>query len=280
MVTARSRVNDIRNRFEPTHSGDGSYTVPKRNNQPINDITQLESPPRGQAVFNVQQDTVEQAMRTGEEVNFINSKGESISIKVIPVNDDANGNYNVTIDGHTVSVSSEIGISSTIAGITNMIEFGSAMGMPEGVRQFPDALVIKKDVGPEVRVKTKDGETVFNAGARYTSDHQLIFYGSEQWIHDAELYYHEIGHGLGRDINSDLLGRLHRALNNSDKPITAPSSMVDANPYGWQKIHDAEAFAAYIHAKNHGEVALQQFRETFPLQAEYIDKTIFGQSPG
>jgi len=240
-------------------------------------------------------------MRTGEEVNFINSKGESISIKVIPVNDDANGNYNVTIDGHTVSVSSEIGISSTIAGITNMIEFGSAMGMPEGVRQFPDALVIKKDVGPEVRVKTKDGETVFNAGARYTSDHQLIFYGSEQWIHDAELYYHEIGHGLGRDINSDLLGRLHRALNNSDKPITAPSSMVDANPYGWQKIHDAaaadnnlvsnyassspnesfaEAFAAYIHAKNHGEVALQQFRETFPLQAEYIDKTIFGQSPG
>jgi len=229
---------DINNHLEPTYSGDGSYTLPKIDSRPVNNITQHESPPRGQALYDTQQDAVEQAIRTGEDVGFTNSNGDELVIKVMPVNGGTNGNYTVSIDGHTVSVSSEIGIGSTIVGIANMIEFGSSMGVPKGVRQFPDALVFKKDIGPEVQITTKDGDRVFNAGARYTREHQLIYFSAEQRIHDAELYYHEIGHGLGLDINSDIFARLFQSLFNSDKPIAPPNSQVDSNPFGWQKIHD------------------------------------------
>ncbi len=72
-------------------------------------ISRLESPQRDQALFDSQQDAVEQSLRTGEEVEFENSNGDIIAVKVETLSSGSNGNYTVHVGDQSFSVDSEIG---------------------------------------------------------------------------------------------------------------------------------------------------------------------------
>jgi len=247
-------------------------------------------PPRDQGVYDNQQDAIEEAMRTGEPVSFVNSQGEILTVSVLPSVLEARGRYEVVINGKSMYVTSEISLEDTIAGIANVVEFGSTMGVQEGIRQYPDHLVFKK--GPRA-----DNPLI---GADYDNNHEMVFYHGNQYIDEQGLYYHEIAHGINHDFNTP--ENTGTSLSYEEQPPTAGSfGYVPAwLPPGWPEVYAqavangnlvsnyagespseafAEAYAAYMHAKSHGPAALQEFREQFPLQAGFIDETIFGITP-
>lgn len=254
----------------PLIEGDGSYTLPDGDES----VFKSETPQRDQITYRRQQNAIEAAIRTGDEVEFVNSDGQAIPVSVEKVDGpDDSAYYEVTVGDESFSVESEIGIADTISGISNIIEFGSTIGTADGIRQFPDSVRYLK--------APKTSSSGANRLATYSSDHRLTFNNGNAYIEDAELYFHELGHGIGNDLDGDVEGE-----------------PVDASPAGWADIHNelakdpdnflsdysntndresfAEAFAAYSVAKSHGEEALQEFREAFPVEAEYLDNNVFG----
>jgi len=271
----RLEVNsDVENANVPQNTGTGEYELPTNRDF---STTRLESPQRDQGLFDQQQDAIEESMRTGEEVEFETSDGVIHTILVETNSYRNSANYTVHVDDRTFKVESEIGLEETIEGVASVVEFGSTMDIKEELNPFPDTLKFDKDRRTK---QDKDGTKFYvNDLATYSKDHQLTYYKGDENINNAELYYHEIGHGIGRQLDDNTNGT------NDSSPAGWPKIDAHEEYYGNlvteyadknNKESFAEAFAAYVNAKNHGEDALKDFRAAYPVQAAYIDEEVFG----
>jgi len=272
----QARQRDVNGNFdtvdEPKLQGDGRYELP--DGTAGNITTSLEAPRRDQAFLDAQQDAIEESIRTGESVEFLNSNGEIIQVRVELDSTGVSSKYKVHVDGHSFELESEIGQVDTIAGVADIVEFGSTMGVPEGIRQYPDSVLFDRDAHKD------------NWRASYGENHRMTFFEGTDYLQSRERYHHEIAHGIGRDLHDD------KEVSKVDDEDIRESS-----PEDWHAIDDeigknnghvsgyadfnesegfAEAFAAYMNAKEHGPEALEEFREAYKLQADYIDEYVFG----
>jgi len=269
--------NDIANLNEVQHPDDGRYTLPHEDSTHV--TTGAATPEIGQAAYDQQQNAIEEALRTGESVEFRNSDGDIVEVKIEKQSGRKSADYKVTVDGNSsFDVRSEIGIGDTIAGLTTVINSGSTLNVSEGIRTYPDELKFLKDQ------KSSGGigglfEEKKTTPADYTSGHTMRFYRGDTFIQDQSLYNHEIAHGIGRDLDDASWslsrdaspagwGEVMKAAQAEDKDsITNYAGESDAENF-------AEAFSAYINARNHGPEALETFKENYKHQSEYIEREI------
>jgi len=149
-------------------------------------------------------------LRTGESVDFVNANGDTEHIEIERQSGNAAGENRVTVNGeHSFDVKSEIAIDDTIAGLTMVINAGTTLDVAEGIRQFPNEIEFLKD----------EKSSNADAAADYNSDHRMRFFRGDELIQNQNIYNHEIGHGIGWDL---------------DDAVWGPSR--DYSPAGWPDV--------------------------------------------
>jgi|GEM_PF-6533638 len=226
---------------------------------------------------------IEEAFRTGNEVDFVNySRPVAVGTA-----------YQLLVDGKPVHLNSELSFEDTINGIRLILDTATTMPVRDGVRRFPNTLVFKKGAGP----LTSDGNGgTGNSHGRYNSEHLMTIYDGLSRLGNDYLYHHEIAHGIARDLR-DKIGPLKEGANDIVESLFGkPLYQEDAIPEGWTGVYNAavangnlvspyanknpqegfaEAFALYLAALSQGPAALQTFRTTYPLQTEFLEQRLF-----
>lgn len=268
--------NDIENIDVPTSDTSTTYQLPDGSGN----ISTNDSLPRNQAAYDLQQDAIETAIRTGEPVDFVNSEGKTISVTVEAIQDGSAGEFNVKVDGDEFTVTSELGIAETIGGIASIVEFGSALELPQTIRRFPDSVTFDKHYKTE-----DDGSLNTNTNATYSSDHNVTYWegSGDSNFQSTQRYYHELAHGIARDLpdsDGSLPAGWEAVFNDVGKPGGEDYVSGYGTPArGGPKEAFAETFAAYMQARDYGSAELQIFRDHFPSQAQYIEEYVLGITP-
>ena len=255
---------DIGNATE-TNDGDSDYQVPTGDDAAINSTA--DEVEIGQVAFDAQQDAIEESIRTGEEVEFVNSVGNSVGVTVTSIPGTTTASYSVEVregsETDTFTVNSEIGTENTIAGIANIVDWGSSLETAgPDVPAYPGTVNFRQESDPR-RGASASG-----------SINTIDFYDGTANL-TKTTYIHEMGHIIGYALND---------ANTEDHRFS---------PAGWGEVLDgaagdvseyrvtsaeefSEALAAYVNAADHGPEALAEFREAFPDRAAYIENKILG----
>lgn len=270
--TARiAAENDVENAAEQAHGADGVYEVPDGTDFTIG--AEAHQPEIGQEAFDAQQDAIEQAIRTGEEVSFVNGAGETVMVTVTPLENGGSASYSVQVreysirdSGHrqvdtsSFTLNSEIGTEETITALANIIDWGSSLDtVGAKVPDFPGTIDLRQ-------------EWDSTAAASYDGpiDTMTFFNGTANI--NKSTYIHELGHAIGWALGETGSVFPYSPVDWEDVISSASGSVSEYAPNPQEEF--SEALAAYINAADHGPEALAEFREAFPDRAAYIENYI------
>lgn len=257
---------DIENVAEKD-DGDADYEVPEGDDFTIGSTAnEVEI---GQAAFDAQQDAIEESIRTGEEVEFVNSVGDTVGVTVTPNPGSGNdtASYSVQVrEGSrtdTFNVDSEIGTENTIASIANIVDWGSSLAVAgPNVPAYPTVVQLRQERDPVA------------AASVFGSTGTMLFYNGTANINRAT-YVHEMGHIIGYALNDASTEEWRFSPAGWEEVLAGAEGDVSQYLLNPQE-EFSEALAAYANAAEHGPEALAAFREAFPDRSAYIEENILG----
>ncbi|MFP2899447.1 hypothetical protein [Corallococcus sp. 4LFB] len=228
-------------------------------------------------LINPRRAAVEEALATGNPVPFTNTDGktEQVSVTQLPGGVAGGGDdvYVVTVGNDRFTVRVEEGADVDAEAVLAQV-IDSYSETPEDLRGSLEHVVIKGEADPE------------GAAAR-AGDGTITFYGGEANV-TADIFHHEIGHLIGRqveDANDSWLSGILEKLAGEPPPI--PDGWADAaaadgnhlNDYTEESFEDsgvytedfAEAWSEYMRALDDGPEALAEFERTYPERSEILE---------
>lgn len=240
--------------FNLTDSGDFTVSAGANN------------PGKGQALFDSQQQAVEEAIKTGEPTAFVSKNGETITVEVTRLDGSGGASYEIKLDdGSSFRIDSEWSTEDTIGGIANVIDWGITLGTAEGVAAFPEA------------VQFLAGNKRPGAAAQADQVEDVMTFFGEGTLNQIT-YNHEQGHFIGNTLATDQSGQnvtpdgWQDVLDNAAADGIGPVSAYVDNPGE----EFAEAVAAYANARDHGPEALAEFKAAYPHRAAFLEEHVFG----
>ncbi len=268
---------DFENAAEQEHGANGVYEVPDGTDATIGSAAH--QPEIGQAAFDTQQDAIEQAIRTGEEVSFVNGAGETVRVTVTPQVNGGSASYTVQVrefsdagfgrirvETSSFTLNSEIGTEETITALANIVDWGSSLEtVGANVPDFPGIINLRQERDP-------------SAAASYSgpTDTMNFFNGTANI--NKSTYIHEMGHAIGYALAESGATFQYSPAGWEDVLAGANGSVSEyvLNP----QEEFSEALAAYVNAADHGPEALAEFRAAFPDRAAFIETNILSVDSG
>ncbi|MBN8233083.1 hypothetical protein JYK02_36770 [Corallococcus macrosporus] len=228
-------------------------------------------------LINPRRAAVEEALETGKTVPFTNTDGktEQVSVTQLPPGFAGGGDdvYVVTVGDDRFTVRVEEGADADAEAVLAQV-IDSYSETPEDLRGSLERVVIKKDPDPD------------NAAAR-AGDGTITFYNGGEYVTD-DIFHHEIGHLIGRQVenaNDTWLSRILEQYAGEPPPIPdgwAEAAAADGNhlnEYTEDSFNDsgvytedfAEAWSEYMRALDGGPKALAEFERTYPGRSEILE---------
>jgi len=263
---SRLQAGNLPNQIEQNISAPGgSYSVPDKDDNGI--PSTANNPGKGQLLFNSQQEAVEQAIKTGESVEFVNQDGETIKLVIIQLNGPGGASYHVSLNGGEdhVRVDSEWSTEDTISGIANIIDWGSTFGAAESVPSFPQSVIFaSRNHDPDPNAPQ----------ASVVGDGDMIFFGGESL--NRVVYNHEQAHVIGIELSTR---QTHYATPEGWAEVVneaAENGIHRVSQYAYRSPAEsfAESVAAYVNARNNGPEALAQFKAAYPYRSAFIEEHV------
>ena len=248
-----------------TDDGGGDYEVPDGDDDTIgNTADDVEI---GQIAFDAQQNAIEESIRTGEEVKFVNSTGNTVGVTVTATPGNGAASYSVVVregrETNTFTVNSEIGTENTMAGIANIVDWGSSLTTKNpGVPAYPGTVNFRQESDPEAAANV------------YGPDNVMTFFDGTSYINKTT-YIHELGHVIGYALHDNGSGDERYSPDGWEEVLDGAAGDVSEYTDNAQE-QFSEALAAYVNAADHGPEALAEFREAFPDRSAYIESMILG----
>ncbi|GMT98396.1 hypothetical protein KH5H1_25150 [Corallococcus caeni] len=226
-------------------------------------------------LINPRHAAVEEALATGNTVPFTNTDGKTEQVSITPVslpfgNSDL---YVVRVGDDTFTVSIEEGSDADAADVLTQV-IDSYSETPEDLRGSLEHVVVKKDPDPD------------GAAAR-AGDGTITFYDGQANV-TADIFHHEIGHLIGRqveDANDSILSGIFERLSGEPPPI--PDGWAEAAASDGNHLNDyteesfeksgvytedfAEAWSEYMRALDGGPKALARFEQMYPERSEILE---------
>jgi len=273
---------DFENLAEPDDGIEDDYEPPAasgiESGRPGFTISSTANQPEvGQVAFDAQQDAIEQAIQTGEEVSFVNGTGQSVYVTVTPVDGYGFGPASYTVQVRegdktdTIRIDSELSTEDTIAAIANIVDWGSSL----------------ETVGPDVPTFPKRiefrAERDHRAAASYTNSlGRMTFFNGLENV-NFSTYVHEQAHVIGYALHDPdpASDDFHSTPEGWEEVIegSASPSPSDYGPDSNTGEDFAESVAAYMVASRHGPEALAEFREAYPDRSAYIEEFVINPGP-
>jgi len=251
--------------------GEDGYTISSTANQPE----------VGQEAFDAQQNAIEQAIKTGEEVSFVNGNGETVHVTVTPLQGNGAASYSVQVRENdrtsTVEINSELGTEDTIASIAKIVDWGSSLDTKgPHIPNFPEVINFRMEYEESAAASYAD---------RYEDQPGTMNFFNGTTNINYSTYNHEQAHAIGYALHDpDPANDDYHSTPQGWEDVIAGSSssspsVSDYGPNSNSGEDFAESVAAYMLASKHGPEALAEFREMYPDRSTYIERYVLNTEP-
>ncbi|QSQ27598.1 hypothetical protein JY651_22960 [Pyxidicoccus parkwayensis] len=226
---------------------------------------------------NPRREAIEQSLATGATVPFTNTDGktEQVYVQQIPGGINGDSSYVVRVGDDQFTVTVEAGADVDVADVVTQV-VDSYSETPEDLRGSLNHVVIKGKADPGGAAATANSDTG-----------TITFYGGEANVTE-DIFHHEIGHLIGRqveDANDTFLSRIIESV--IGQPPGIPDGWSEAaaadgnhlNEYTEESFEEsgtytedfAEAWSEYMRAIDQGPEALEKFEETYPERSKILE---------
>jgi hypothetical protein len=233
-------------------------------------------PPLGKPL-NPGRAAIEQTLATGATVPFTNTDGktEQVSVRQLPGGINGDSVYVVRVGDDQFTVTVEEGSDVDLASVLTQV-VDSYSETPEDLRGSLEHVVIKAEADPGGAAATANSD-----------DGTITFYGGEANV-TADIFHHEIGHLIGRQVenanDSFLSGIIERI---TGEPPGIPDGWSEAAAADGNHLNEytedsyaesgtytedfAEAWSEYQRAIDQGPEALARFERQYPERAKILE---------
>lgn len=228
---------------------------------------------------------IEQAIETGEPVEFTNGAGQTEQVSVRQTGtEDGKDVYAVTVGEDTVNVKipPEHDAGQVISEVADYYT-----QQPPHLRDALEQVVIENGGNPQDPYWEEQYDIPGFTSAATGGNGTITFYHGTQNINQG-IFDHEMGHLAGEKIEGEQDSFFDRIADEvTDAPHNVPEGWENAARENGNHVSEyatnssaedfAETYGAYLAAQREGPEALEKFREDYPARAALLDEIVADQ---